>query len=209
MNQFIRPVQITAEAHLIQSFWKQHGAPVGVHINTMVLASREPVVFDTGVSADRDGWLGAVSSVVDPDDVRWIVLSHDDHDHTGNLEAALEHFPNAIVVASWWMTERLTGSIELDPRRMHWVVSGDTLDIGDRTLVFQRPRSSTAPPLAPYSTRAPACSGPATSAPHSALRQSSTPTRCPPTISPRALSSPTGGSPRGSRWSTTPSTKPK
>jgi flavorubredoxin len=37
------------------------------------------------------------------------------------------------------MTERLIGSIELDPRRMRWVVSGDTLDIGDRTLVFQRP----------------------------------------------------------------------
>ncbi len=107
MNQFIRPVQITPEAHLIQSFWKQPGAPVGVHMNTMVLASREPVVFDTGVSADRDGWLAAVSSVVDPDDVRWIVLSHDDADHTGNLAAAVQQFPNATVVASWWMTERL------------------------------------------------------------------------------------------------------
>ena len=47
MNQFIRPVQITPETHLIQSFWKQQGTPVGVHVNTMVLASREPVVFDT------------------------------------------------------------------------------------------------------------------------------------------------------------------
>jgi flavorubredoxin len=139
MNQFIRPVQITPEAHLIQSFWKAPGAPVGVHMNTMVLASREPVVFDTGVAADRDGWLAAVSRVVDPHDVRWIVLSHDDHDHTGNLEAAVEHFSNATVVASWWMTERLLGSIELDPRRMRWVVSGDTLDIGDRILEFHRP----------------------------------------------------------------------
>jgi flavorubredoxin len=139
MNQLIRPVQITPEAHLIQSFWKAPGAPVGIHLNTMVLASREPVVFDTGVAADRAGWLASVSSVVEPDDVRWIVLSHDDHDHTGNLEAAVGHFPNATVVASWWMNDRLVGSIELDPRRMRWVVSGDTLDIGDRTLVFQRP----------------------------------------------------------------------
>lgn len=139
MNQFIRPVQITPEAHLIQSFWKAPGAPVGVHINTMVLASREPVVFDTGVHADELGWHDAVSSVVDPDDIRWIVLSHDDPDHTGNLAAAMERFPNATVVASWWMTERLTGSIELDLRRVRWVVPGDTLDIGDRTLVFQRP----------------------------------------------------------------------
>lgn len=139
MNQFIHPVQITPEAHLIQSFWKAPGAPVGVHINSMVLAGRQPVVFDTGVTADRDGWLAAVTAVVDPEDVRWIVLSHDDPDHTGNLAAAVEQFPNATVVASWWMTERLVGTIELDPRRMRWVVSGDSLDIGDRTLVFQRP----------------------------------------------------------------------
>jgi flavorubredoxin len=139
MNQYIRPVQITPEAHVIESFWKAPGAPVGVHINTMVLASREPVVFDTGVAADLDGWLAAVSSVVDPADVRWIVLSHDDQDHVGNLAAAVARFPNATVVASWWMAERLTGSVALDPRRQRWLVSGDTLDIGDRTLAFQRP----------------------------------------------------------------------
>lgn len=139
MNQFIRPVQVTPEAHLIQSFWKHQSAPVGVQMNSMVLASREPVVFDTGVAADRNGWLAAVSSVVEPDDVRWIVLSHDDPDHTGNLATAVEHFPNATVVASWWMTERLVGTIELDPRRLRWVVSGDSLDIGDRTLLFERP----------------------------------------------------------------------
>lgn len=139
MQQFIRPVQITPEAHLVQSFWKDPDAPVGVHFNTMVLASREPVVFDTGIHADEHGWHRAVSSVVDPADVRWIVISHDDPDHTGNLVSAMERFPNATAVVSWWMAERLTGSIELDPRRMRWVVAGDTLDIGDRALVFQRP----------------------------------------------------------------------
>jgi flavorubredoxin len=135
----VHPVQITPEAHLVESFWIQPGAPVGVHVNTLVLASREPVVFDTGVAADRDGWLAAVSSVVEPDDVRWIVITHDDHDHVGNLTAALESFPNATVVASWWIVERLYGSIDLDPRRMRWLVSGDTLDVGDRTLVLERP----------------------------------------------------------------------
>jgi flavorubredoxin len=135
----VRPIRITEEAHLIESFWIHPGAPVGVHMNTMVLASREPVLLDTGVAADREGWLAAVASVVEPRDVRWIVLTHDDHDHVGNLETAMGQFPNATVVASWWMTERLTGSIELDPRRMRWLVSGDTLDIGDRTLVLERP----------------------------------------------------------------------
>jgi flavorubredoxin len=139
MNQFVRPVQISPEAHLIQSFWKQPDAPVGVQMNTMVLASRQPVVFDTGVAADEQRWLDAVTSIVDPDDVRWIVLTHDDHDHVGNLDAAMTTFPNATVVASWWITERLSGSVEIDPTRMRWIVSGETLDIGDRTLVFERP----------------------------------------------------------------------
>lgn len=139
MNQFVRPVRITRDAHLVQSFWKDPAAPVGVHINSMVLTGREPVVFDTGVRADEQAWLAAVTAVVEPDDVRWIVLTHDDHDHVGNVEVAMDRFPNAVVVASWWMTERLAGSIELDPRRMRWVAGGETLDIGDRTLVFERP----------------------------------------------------------------------
>jgi flavorubredoxin len=134
-----RPVRLSAEAHLVESYWKQPGAPLGVHVNTLVLAGREPVVFDTGVAADREPWLAAVCSVVEPADVRWIVVTHDDHDHVGNLAVAMETFSNATVVASWWITERLFGSIDLDPRRMRWLVSGDTLDIGDRTLVLERP----------------------------------------------------------------------
>lgn len=139
MHHTIEPIQISPEAHLVQSFWQQPGAPVGVHVNSLVLASREPVVFDTGVAADRFGWLNAVSTVVEPTDVRWIVLTHDDHDHVGNVEAALDMFPHATVVANWWLIERLAGSIEVPAHRMRWVSDGEALDIGDRVLAFERP----------------------------------------------------------------------
>ena len=139
MNETFRTVTLTDEAHLVESFWRQPGAELGVHMNTLVLRSAEPVVFDTGVAADRAAWLDAISSLVEPGDVRWIVLSHDDHDHVGNLEAALLAFPAATVVASWWMGERLAGNVHLPLDRLRWVVSGETLDIGDRNLVFERP----------------------------------------------------------------------
>ncbi len=77
--------------------------------------------------------------MVEPEDVRWIVLTHDDHDHVGNVGAALGVFPHATVVASWWLIERLTGAIEVDPRRLRWVNDGEALDIGDRVLAFERP----------------------------------------------------------------------
>ena len=57
MNRFVDPVQINPETHLIQSYWKQPNAAVGVQMNTMVLTSRQPVVFDTGVAADEQRWL--------------------------------------------------------------------------------------------------------------------------------------------------------
>ena len=43
-------------------------------------------------------WLDTVFSVVDPADVRWVFISHDDHDHIGNLEAVLDLCPQATLV---------------------------------------------------------------------------------------------------------------
>jgi len=133
------PVHVSGDAYVVPMHWQPPGAPVGVSLNSMVVRGSQPALIDTGVAAYREGWLRAVSSVVDLDDVRWIILSHDDHDHTGNLEAAMEACPNATVVASWFLTERLSGSIELDPRRLRWLDHGDILDAGDRTFVFERP----------------------------------------------------------------------
>lgn len=135
----LEPVSAGGDAFVIPMHWHSPGAPVGVSLNAMVLRGAQPALIDTGVAAYRDGWLDAVRSLVDPADVRWIILSHDDHDHTGNLEVAMHEFPNATVVASWFFCERLSGTVEFDPHRLRWVDDGGTLDVGDRVLVFQRP----------------------------------------------------------------------
>jgi flavorubredoxin len=132
-------IHVAGDSYVVPMHWQPAGAPVGVPLNTMIVRGSQPALIDTGVAFFRDDWLRAVSNVVDLDDVRWIILSHDDHDHTGNLEAAMAACPNATVVANWFLTERLSGTIELDPRRLRWLDHGDTLDAGDRTFVFERP----------------------------------------------------------------------
>src|SRR5690606_41138890 len=62
-------------------------------VNTFVLSGREPMLVDTGIAALGDPLLAALSGVVDPTDLRWIWLSHADHDHTGNLERLLAMAP--------------------------------------------------------------------------------------------------------------------
>jgi glyoxylase-like metal-dependent hydrolase (beta-lactamase superfamily II) len=53
-----------------------------INVNSMIIRGREPVIVDTGPPGVRSSWLEQAWSIVDPKDVRWIFLSHDDGDHT-------------------------------------------------------------------------------------------------------------------------------
>jgi flavorubredoxin len=107
--------------------------------NSLVIRGAEPVIVDTGSRLVRESWLATVCSVVDPADVRWIFVSHDDHDHIGNLDAILDLCPQATLVGNWTMTARLMGDVELPLHRMRWLDPGDVLDVGDRALHLVRP----------------------------------------------------------------------
>jgi flavorubredoxin len=113
------------------------GAYLGAH--SLVIRGTEPVVVDTGVSQLAGDWLAKVGSVVDLDDVRWVFVSHDDHDHIGGLELLLEAAPQATLVGNFAMTARLGGSVDLPIERMRWLDPGDSFVAGDRTLSLVRP----------------------------------------------------------------------
>ena len=78
-------------------------------------------------------------SLVEPDDVRWIFLSHDDVDHTGNLDEALSACPNAKLVCNWAMVERHTNCFDFPLAPLPLDPDGDSFDVGDRTLQTLRP----------------------------------------------------------------------
>jgi flavorubredoxin len=110
-----------------------------VYLNSLVIRGAEPMIVDTGTIANRAQWLDDVFSLVEPEDVRWIFLSHDDIDHTGNLDETLSACPNAKLVCNWAMVERHTNCFNFPLDRCRWVMDGDALDIGDRTLRALRP----------------------------------------------------------------------
>lgn len=76
---------------------------------------------------------------VEPEDVRWIFLSHEDADHVGNLAEVLTGCPNASLVCSWAIMERYTNAFDFPLARCRWLDDGDTLDVGDRELKIVRP----------------------------------------------------------------------
>ncbi|MFN2581932.1 MAG: MBL fold metallo-hydrolase [Candidatus Dormibacteria bacterium] len=140
------PYQIAKDTFVIPHVFP--APPFGnITANSLVIRGKEPVIVDTGPPGVRSSWLEQAWSLVDPADVRWIFLSHDDGDHVGNLDQVLAACPNARLVTGWFMTGRMTvdQARELPMPRCYWLNDGDSLDVGDRTLHAIRPPIFDAP----------------------------------------------------------------
>lgn len=139
MFSFPDPLRVAKGTYLIRPLAQPPGMPVSIHLNSLVIQGAEPIIVDTGVSLLREQWTEQVFSLVDPGDVRWIFLSHDDSDHTGNLELVLEMCPQATLVTSWFATERMGGDLVIPPQRQRWIGDGESFVAGDRELIAVRP----------------------------------------------------------------------
>jgi flavorubredoxin len=136
--QALQPYQIAEETFVIP--WALEAPPVGhFPMNSMVIRGAEPVLVDTGAPAVREQWLEAAWSVVDPSDVRWVFLTHDDRDHAGNLLSVLAACPNATLLTTWFSIGRMAEEWETPINRCRFLNDGDTVDVGDRALLAKRP----------------------------------------------------------------------
>ncbi|SEC23072.1 MBL fold metallo-hydrolase [Streptomyces sp. TLI_105] len=136
--ELLQPYRIAEETFVIP--WALEAPPVGhFPMNSMVIRGAEPILVDTGAPAVRSQWLEAAWSVVDPLDVRWVFLTHDDRDHAGNLLAALAACPNATLLTTWFSLGRMAEEWETPINRCRFMTDGDTVEVGDRTLVAKRP----------------------------------------------------------------------
>ena len=126
------PVAVGPDTFLIP-----HLAPAGdvfVPVSSLVIRGAEPIVVDTGAPVHRQGWLEQVFGLVDPEDIRWVFLSHEDGDHTGGLDDVLVAAPHATLVTNAFGAERLALERTVPLHRSIWREPGETFDAGDRRL---------------------------------------------------------------------------
>jgi glyoxylase-like metal-dependent hydrolase (beta-lactamase superfamily II) len=108
-------------------------------VNSYVLHAQQPMLIDTGLASDGPDFIAALSAAVDPADLRWIWLTHDDADHTGNIQPVMELAPQARLATHGIAAIRMTTWWPLPLDRVHAITLGDRLDVGDRTLRAIRP----------------------------------------------------------------------
>jgi glyoxylase-like metal-dependent hydrolase (beta-lactamase superfamily II) len=110
-----------------------------IPVNAFVLHAAEPVVVDTGHGLPDRSFMDVLGSVIDPQDVRWIWLTHPDRDHTGSLFELLEAAPQARLVTTFIGAGIMSTERPLPMDRLYFLNPGQSLDVGDRTLRAFRP----------------------------------------------------------------------
>ncbi|HEV2758338.1 MAG TPA: MBL fold metallo-hydrolase [Acidimicrobiales bacterium] len=90
VNRRCQPALVAPDTYVIRQLFGEGLGPAAEYVNSMLIAGPEAVIVDTGPAVARHDWMDDVFSIVDPGDVRYVFLSHDDADHVGNLREALE-----------------------------------------------------------------------------------------------------------------------
>jgi flavorubredoxin len=111
-----------------------------IAINAFVLHGAEPVLVDTGTVAGSDDFMAALTSIIDPADLRWIWLTHTDFDHIGSLARLLETNADLRVLTSFLGTGIMgLSSTPLPMDRVHLLNPSQSVTVGDRTLTAVKP----------------------------------------------------------------------
>ena len=134
------PYQVSADVHVLPTNLSLPGVGV-LPINAYVIMAEEPVLIDSGLAVDADQFIDAVSSMIDMRRLKWVWLTHDDADHTGNIQRIMELAPDAKLVTHAFSALRMSTWWPVPMERVHAIRPGDDIHVGDRTL------TAVAPPL--------------------------------------------------------------
>ncbi|MBM3925057.1 MAG: MBL fold metallo-hydrolase [SAR202 cluster bacterium] len=108
-------------------------------VNAFVIKAKEPVLVDTGLGMESEGFMKALESVIDPKELRWVWLTHDDLDHTGSIQRVLEAAPKARLAAHPLAPLRMSTAWQVPMHRVNFINPGDSLSVGDRKLTAVKP----------------------------------------------------------------------
>lgn len=121
----------------IDLFEGQYEVPNGMAYNSYAVIGEKIAVMDTVDTSFGEEWLGNIKTALDGRTPDYLVVQHMEPDHSSNISAFANEYPNAKIVASqkaFVMMKNFYGNDFAENRIV--VGEGDTLDLGGRTLTF-------------------------------------------------------------------------
>lgn len=123
--------------HAVDLFEGQYCVPYGMSYNSYVILDEKVAVLDTVDAHFSHDWLDNVERVLDGRQPDYLIVQHMEPDHSANIDAFVQRYPNAIVTATakaFQMMQQFFGNDYADHRLI--VGEGDTLQLGTHQLHF-------------------------------------------------------------------------
>ncbi|MGD9498256.1 MAG: FprA family A-type flavoprotein [Armatimonadota bacterium] len=108
----------------------------GSTYNAYLVQGEKTALIDTVKAPFADTLLHNVEEAVGLDSVDYVVANHGEPDHSGSLPAVLAACPNATLVTNDKCAGTLAGYYDASAWRTELVSTGDSLDLGGRSLSF-------------------------------------------------------------------------
>lgn len=121
----------------VDLFEGQYPVPNGISYNSYIIKGEKVAVMDSVDKNFGEEWLENIEKVLGDKAPDYLVVLHMEPDHSANIKAFLEKYPDAVVVSSakaFAMMENYFGK-EIAKDRLE-VKDGEKLDLGGRSLTF-------------------------------------------------------------------------
>lgn len=121
----------------VDLFEGQYPVPNGISYNSYIIKGEKVAVMDSVDKNFGEEWLENIEKVLGDKVPDYLVVLHMEPDHSANIKAFLEKYPDAVVVSSakaFAMMENYFGK-GIAKNRLE-VKDGEKLDLGGRSLTF-------------------------------------------------------------------------
>ena len=122
----------------IDLFESQYIVPNGVSYNSYVILDDKITIMDTVDRRGTEGWLANLKKTLGDKKPYYVVVSHLEPDHAGNLKTLLDLYPDIKVIGNpktFTMIAQFF-DVDLSDDRKVVVGEGDTVNLGTHTLQF-------------------------------------------------------------------------
>ncbi|KON34264.1 lactamase [miscellaneous Crenarchaeota group-1 archaeon SG8-32-1] len=112
-----------------------YSAQRGTTYNAYLIVDKKIALVDTVEHSFADEMIEKIKEIIDPSKIDYIITNHVESDHSGSIKEILKLAPNATIVG----TANCKAGLEkhyFGNWKFQTVKTGDTLNLGDRTLTF-------------------------------------------------------------------------
>ena len=121
----------------IDLFESQYEVPNGISYNSYVILDDKVALMDTVDARGTEEWLVNLDKALDGRSIDYLVVSHMEPDHAGNIKNLIDRYPEMKIVGNAKTFAMIPQFFDVDITETSVTVKeGDTLSLGKHTLQF-------------------------------------------------------------------------